>query len=347
MKRFLAMSVIGIFLLGSLSAGVIKKSKTSVKFKGFGKLITTTTNKIQGDFQREDSKKEFEGEGFMGKMMAKAFMQNGNSGQIVDLQNDKQYEINHSQKEYSVRPLEKIDWNMGQGKEAQGQDETVESRREKSNIRVIRQEFKVTKTGKEKNINGFDCQKYVVKGVTVWENTETGEQGTDSLSTIVWTTEAGRKIKNAQREEMEFQKKHLKKLGMEGVLGQEDILGTRWMGMFGSMNKGQGSHSDFSDSRFVKEMQKIKGYPVVINGKYFAIRPQKEKRKEREKNIDITDMQSVFGGLMGKAMKKGKKKKPAGREAAFSFRTEIMKIETGNVPASEFQPPQGYTKVEH
>lgn len=344
MRKQLSFFVISIFLFTSLSAGVIKESKSSVSFKSFGKFITQTKTKIQGDFQREDSKQDFEGHGFMGKMMAKAFVKAGNSGSIIDLQNMKQIQLDHSNKEFTVMPLEKMDWDKYQG---EPQEENVrEEPEEESKIRIIKQDFKVTRSGKKKTINGFKCEKYTVKWETVWENTETGEQGTDKLNTVVWTTEAGKTIKNAQKEEMAFHTKQMKKMGLDEAFGQDDILGTRWMGMFGSMNKGQGSKADFSDSKYAKEMQKIEGYPIVIDGKYYAIRPEKEGGKEKKKNVDMTDIQSVFGGLMGKAMRKNKKKSEKSG-AAFSFHTEIINIKTGDIPASEFQPPQGYTKVEH
>jgi len=336
-----------LFLASSLFGGVIKESKSSVSFRGFGTFVATSKVKIQGFRKREDTAKKFKGQGFMGKIMATAFMHNGNSGEIIDLQNMKDYRLNHSKKEFRVTPVQKMDWENAQGQPENGEEQN-QAEKEKSNIRIIRQEFKVHKTAEKKTINGFNSEKYTLKWVTVWENTETGEKGTDSLFTVVWTTKSTKEIEKAQQEEMAFTKEYMKKTGMDQAFEQSDILGMRWMGMFASMNKGQGSAYDYSDSKFAKEMKKIKGYPVLIDGKYFAIRPKtKTSAKETEEKTDISDIKSMFGGLMNKMIKKHKKaKKSSGPQVAFSYHTELLKVQTGPVPASEFQVPREYKQTD-
>jgi hypothetical protein len=92
MKKMPFFSVLIIFfLLNQLSAGVIKESKSSVSFGGFGKFITHTKAKIDGLQKREDTQKDFKGEGFMGSLMSQMFAKTGNTGEITKLQEMKIY----------------------------------------------------------------------------------------------------------------------------------------------------------------------------------------------------------------------------------------------------------------
>ena len=345
MRLILLTLMFAVLLSSSIFGGVIKSTKSTVSFEGFGKLTTKTNVKIEGLVKREDSKNSFKGKGLMGSMMSKLFFKSGHEGTILDLNNMQQIKLNHADKEYSIQPVEKPDWGKFEDSEMEDQEQETEQRDE-SKIRIIRTEFKVSNTDKTKEINDFNCGHYTVKFVTVWENTETGDQGTDSLFTNVWTTQETEDIKKAQKEEYEFAKKYMAKIGMEGVLGQDDIMGTRWLGMLGAMNKGRDRGADFSESKFVKEMQKMEGYAILIDGKYFAIRPKAEQEEEPEEKTDITDVKGMFGGLMSKALKKDKEKESKGPKAAFSYRTEVVKLKTGKVEPEDLKAPKNYTKVD-
>jgi len=192
MRSILLTLIFGVLFSSSLFSGVIKSTKSTVSSAGFGKLTTKTNVKIDGLFKREDSKNKFKGKGFMGGMMSKLFLKNDHEGSILDLENMQQIKLNHSDKEYTILPVEKPDWGKYEDGEMEEHEQETEER-EESKIRIIRTEFKVTDTGKTKEINNFKCRKYTVKFVTVWENTETGQQGTDSLFTNVWTTKEIRK----------------------------------------------------------------------------------------------------------------------------------------------------------
>ncbi len=335
------------FLLNQLGAGVIKESKSSVSFGGFGQFTTHTKSKIDGLQKREDTQKDFKGEGFMAGMMSKMFAKTGNTGEITKLQEMKIYNLNHADKQYYVTPIEKMDWQRMSDEGGREKNAYKEENEEENNIKIIRNEFKVTDTGQTKKINQFNCRKYDIMWVSEWENTETGERGTDSLHSIVWTTKLSSQLQKASAEEMNFNKKYMEKIGMPLDEVQNEILGMSWLSMYKNMNHGQGAEYKTDDAAAFKELHKITGYPVVIDGKFYLKRPKKA-GEVQQKEEPVPSLNGLFGGLMKKAMKKKAEPAPkTGAKMAFSYYTEIVEFKPASVPPKAFQVPAGYTKVEH
>jgi len=345
--QFFSFLIIFVFL-NQLAAGVVKETKSSVSFAGFGKFNTHTKSKIEGLQKREDTQKDFKGEGFMGSIMSKMFAKTGNTGEIIKLQEMKIYNLNHADKQYYVTPIEKMDWQQMSDEGAQDNEQYKEENDEQeSHIKIIRNEFKVTDTGQTKTINQFKCRKYDILWVSEWVNTETGEKGTDSLRSVVWTTKLDGQLKKASAEEMKFNKKYMEKIGMPLDELQSEILGMNWLSMYKNMNRGQGAQYKTDDAAAFKQLQKIKGYPVVIDGTFYLKRPKKTADVQKD-DEQMPSLNGLFGGLMKKAMKK-KKKKPAtanGFKMAFSYYTEIVQFKPASVPAKAFDVPAGYSEIE-
>jgi hypothetical protein len=355
MIRFLALILIVFILIGGLSAGVIKETKTSVTFKGFGKYTTTGAEKITIIKKTDDKKSDFAGEGIMGKMTGKLFFRPGSSSEITNLDLMKIFTIDHAKKEYHVRPIEKIQ-PAEQDTEESETEETAETEEEQSNIRVIRSEFKVNATGEKKTINSFPCQRFDIFWVTEWENIETKERHIDSLLTVLWTTALNSDLKKAQDEEMKFNQEYLKRIGLDMEKMQKDVLGLQWITLLKQMDPKNRNNAEIDNAQFVKEMQKIEGYPIVTDGKYYVINPQQQKQQQAQAQEQEEERQSgppappsmnkMFGGLMKKAVKKEEKpKQETGPPAALEFYTELIKYQLQDVAAAEFGVPAGYKEV--
>jgi hypothetical protein len=107
--------------------------------------------------------------------------------------------------------------------------------------------------------------------------------------------------------------------------------------------KGRPSH-DFSKA--AAEMQKIKGYPIVIDGKYFV---SSEKpagaAAEADEQPSATDVKGRLGGLLKKSLKKKPEEAAAStNEPALAYRIEVLEISTPDLGAGDFQVPVGYKK---
>ena len=317
-------------------ADVIKKTKAEVSFKEFGKFTTEQEISITSDKKLTKSKNKFKGKGVMGSTVGKMFLKSGETGEIINLGEMMIYSLNHKKKEYEIRPIEKIMADTEEGDVTSVDEDEADVEEEESSIKIIRSEFKVEETGDSKNINDFSCKKYLVSWITEWENLETGEKGTDRLATDVWTTPLTGDLKQAQEQENNFNKEYMKQLGFDVDELQQAILGTNWLSILSSMGKG-GAAPQAQGSQFSQEMNKIEGYPVVIDGKYFAKREGGEQNEEEE--AEAGDVKGMLGKFAKKAIS-GQKKDD--NEPAFTYYVEVKELKPDNVQDAAFQVPSNY-----
>jgi hypothetical protein len=330
MKRALVFSVLGLLLVASLSAGVVKQTRSEVTFKGFGTLSLESSEKLVPQDKFLDTQNEFKGKGIAGSIAAKTLLRSGRHGQIFDLANLTLTTIDFKKKQYQVEPIKPLEL-----KEAKGQPAKEEK---PSEVKITRNEFKVEDTGETKDINGFPCTRYLVSWIVDWENTQTGEKGTDKLLTDVWTTPETSDLKTAREEEMKFSQAYLQAVGLSGTALERDVLGTSWMSMLSALSPtSQRPEADMS--QFASEMKKIKGYPIVTDGKLYATSEGGPKQEQPEE-------ESGGGGLFGKLAKKVIKKKPEepSNEPALAFYTEVKSVSVESLGPQDFQVPADFKK---
>ncbi len=335
MKRISIFMLVLIFTSSVLFAGVTKKTKSEVTFKGFGTYTLVQTEKIAADKKHVESENDFKGKGLMGGLAGKLLFKSANEGELVDLSEMTVYRMDHKNKQYHKVPLLQLS-QQDMSSEEIGEQEDVKDEEEQSDIRIIRSEFKVEKTGESKTINKFSCDKYLVTWITEWENVNTGEKGTERLTTDVWTTPLSGDLQAAHEEEMAFSKAYMEKIGLDMDEVQKSILGTNWLTMFSALNQRQ-TQPDQESAQVAEEMKKIEGYPVVVDGKYFSEREGEEKQEQESQ--DITDVKNMFGGFVKKAIKKDKKKE---NEPSFAYYTELIELQKSSVDASALKVPENY-----
>ena len=334
MKKIISLAIIITLMSGITFAGVVKKTKAEVSFQEFGKFTTEQEIKITSDKKLTKSKSKFKGKGVLGATVGKMFLKSGETGEIINLAEMMITSLNHKKKEYEIRPIEKIMKDQGEG-DVVAADEVDAKEERSSNIKIIRSEFKVEETGDKKNINDFSCKKYLVTWITEWENLETGQKGTDRLSTDVWTTPLTGDILQAQEQENDFNKEYMQRLGFDVDELQQDILGTNWLSILSSMGKG-GTAPQADGPQFSQEMNKIEGYPVVIDGKYYA---KREGGEEDEEEAGAGDVKGMLGKFAKKAI--GGKKKDD-NEPTFTYYIEVEELNPESVNDTDFLVPSNY-----
>ncbi len=336
MKR----SVVFLTALAVLAApafsGVVKKSRSEVTFKGFGKLTMTQSSRLVPERQWVDSQNDFKGKGLLGGLAGKTVLRSGNFGEITDLPALTVTRLDPKKKEYTVTPIKKFEAEKAE----EGAAEEKAEKPAESDIRIIKSEFRVDDTGEALDVNGFPTKKYVVSWVVDWENVRTGEKGTNRLETDVRTTPITDAIVKTQEEEAKYFRGYMKAVGLDQEKLQQDVLGTNWMSLLDSMNAAKGRPAaSFDVSKTMAEMKKIKGYPVVIDGRY-TVTSDKPKGETAEEG---GGSKSVFGGLAKKVLKK----KPAEEgpaEPSLAYRTEILELAPANLGEADFQVPPDYKK---
>jgi hypothetical protein len=342
MKKAFIFGVLILFLAAPIFAGVVKKSKSDVTFKGFGKFSLTQSEKLTVEQKWTDTKSDFKGQGIVGGLAGKTVLKSGDTGEILDLPALSIYNLDNKKKEYTVRPIKKLTEEMA-GARAEAKEEREGKEQEaESNIKITRNELKVEDTGEMATINNFPCKKYTVTWIMEWEDVKTGDKGSSRLESLVWTTPYSSTLEKARQEEAQFSRAYLEKMGINVEKTQQDILGTSWLALLNSMNPGQ-TQAQPDTSKFVGEMKKIQGYPVVTDGKYFVTGQKVQAETEEEEQPKST--RGVFGGLAKKVLKK----KPSGtqggaQEPALTYHTEVTELSLADLGTNDFQVPAGYKK---
>ncbi|MDH7512962.1 MAG: hypothetical protein QHH14_08450 [Clostridiales bacterium] len=338
MRKTVAICAVLLILAAPGFSGVVKKTKSDITFRGFGKFSLAQSDKLTAEQRWSNMLSDFKGQGLAGGLAAKTILRSGDTGEIIDLPAATLYRLDNKKKEYTVSPIEKLKEMAGTGEEIKEEEEA------EGKVKVTKNEFKVEDTGEESTINNFPVRKYLVLWLLEWEDVETGEKGASRLETLVWTTPLNDTLEKARDEEMKFAVAYLEKLGIEAGKMEEDVLGVRWMAILDSFGQMKGRPSrDYSKA--ASEMEKIKGYPVVIDGKYF-ISGEKPAgaAAEPEEEPSATDVKGRLGGLLKKTLKKKPVATESANEPVLAYRTEVLGISTPALGAADFQVPAGYKK---
>lgn len=331
-KTTFALSVVLGVLAAPALAGVVKKSRTQVTFKGFGSLTMEQGERIAPDKKASETKTEFKGKGLLGKTLGSSLLRSGSFGEIVDLEALTVTSLDNKKKEYQTKPIEKI--QVGEASDEAGQEAETQPASE-SDIKIIRSEFKVEATGETQTLNGFPCEKYAVLWEAEWENVRTQAKGTEKMTTMVWTTPMSGDLQAAQDEEMKFSRAYLKAIGLDQDIMERSVLGGQWIQALASMNPANPAPSP-EGRQVAKEMGKIKGYPILIDGKYFSVRPEGEKQVE-EKGGGMPSLGKLAMGALKKKPKPGEENEPS-----LAYVIEILELSAAPVDASAFEIPAGY-----
>lgn len=336
MKKIIAFAGIVILAVGTASAGVTRSQKSEITFKGFGTMTMSSTDLLAADRKLSDMTADFKGKGLLGGLAGKTMFRSGHTGDFIDLAAMTTAQIDHKKKTYTVTPIEK--WAETQKQMQDAQQPNAGAEKQESAIRIVKSEFKVEDTGEAKTINGFDCKKYLALWTVEWENTETGDKGTDRLETATWTTPMTSDLQAAQAEEMTFAQAYMKAVGLDAGNFQKDVLGTQWISLLAAFDPVGGQTTMKADpGKFASEMGKIKGYPIVVDGKYFPT--PKIKKAESEPSVGGGLGGKLLGGLLKKKADPEEEKAPA-----VAFYTEVTALSVSALDPASIQVPADYKK---
>lgn len=340
MKKALISGMIVLVLAAPMLAGVVKKTKSDITFRGFGKFSLVQSEKLTPDRKWADMQSDFKGQGIAGGLAGKTVLRSGDTGEIIDLAQSTVSKLDNKKKEYTVGPIEKIKPEAEKEKtEGQKEEKPAES-----HIKITKSEFKVDDTGEESTVNNFPVRKYLVHWLTEWEDTQTGEKGSSRLETLLWTTPLNGTLQKARQEEMKFYGAYMEKVGISVPKTEEDVLGMKWLAILDAFGKTKGQpERDYSKA--AQEMQKIKGYPIVVDGQYFTTGQKAEGGEAEGGQEESKDVKGALGGLLKKTLKK----KPAdegakANEPNLTYHTEVLEISTPDLGAADFQVPAGFKK---
>jgi hypothetical protein len=267
---------------------------------------------------------------------------NDTTGQIIDLGEEKVYELDMKKKTYKVATFAELRRRMEEAKAKAEQNAQKEQTREKAaepapkenNVEI---DFDVKDTGQKKVVNGFDAHQ-VVMTVTVREKGKTLEEnGGLVLTADEWLVP---RIP-AMKEVADFDIRYAQKLYGPMIAGASAQDMAAAAALYPMMAPAIAKMRD--------EGVKMDGTPVMTVLTFEAVQSAEQAAAEQKESKPSAS--GGLGGIAGGLMRRATQKKSAesdqnqkGRTRVMSSTTEILKVVT-DVSASDVAVPAGFKEA--
>ena len=332
MKRLLICCSVALSLVavgaGAAQAEVKTRNKSQVKFEGMlgrmmgmfgGKAVkegVVSTSAVKGD---------------------RMVTLNDTTGRIVDLAEEKVYELDLKKKSYTVVTFAELRQQLKEAQEKAQRDAEKaakeEAGKEKEKATEPDQkapemdvEFDVKETGERKAIAGYDARE-VVMTITVHEKGRTIEdRGGLIVTSDMWL---GPEIP-AMRELAEFELRYWKAIAPEAPGMSPEQLATV-VAMYPLVKQAM--------DRLNREQVNMKGTPLLTVTTFDAVKSADQTAKESQSSSGGGLSGGMSGMLARKMMKKDKDEKP--RVTIFTINAETLEIAT-SVSAADLEIPAGF-----
>jgi hypothetical protein len=323
MKRLLISCAIALPVLalaGPALAEVKTREKSQVKIEG---IIGRMVNMFGGKAARE---------GIVSTVAVKGHRKatvNDATGQIIDLSEEKIYDLDMKKKTYEVTTFDELRQRMREAREKAQQDAEKEPGREREKSGEPQKEFEidfdVKETGQKKSLAGYDTRE-VIMTITVREKGKTLEDGGGFVMTAdSWL---GPQIA-ALKEVAAFDQRYWKQLQGPEAIG----MSAEQMAMIVSMYPMLKPASE----RLAKEGAKLAGTPLATTTTFEVVKSKAQLAQSAEGN------KSGGGGLSGmlarRIAKKDGEDKP--RATIFTVMSETQEVAT-SVASTDIDLPAGF-----
>ena len=315
--RFLRSCAVVLTLLavgGTASADVKNREKGQVKFEG---MLGTMTRMFGGKAASE---------GIVSTNAVKGSRKatlNDTTGRIVDLQEEKVYDLDLKKKEYTVTTFAELRKKLQEAqeraaKEARESKETAEQ--QPANEKEVEFDFDVKETGQKKSIAGYDARE-VVMTLTVREKGKTLDEGGGLVVTMdSWL---GPEIP-AVRELAEFEMKYWKAIAPEtATVSAEQMAAV--IAIYPLIKPAM--------DRLNQEKVNLKGTALATTTTFEGVKSKAQ--------MDAQSKNSGGGGLSGMLARRMMKKNDSPRATIFTINTETLEIAT-SVAAEDVAVPAGF-----
>jgi hypothetical protein len=270
------------------------------------------------------------------------------SGQIVDLDEEKVYELDVRKKTYEVVTFAELRRRMEEARRkaeesAARSSGSAEEKRGSEPQKEMDVDFDLKESGQRKNVNGYDTRE-VIMTITVREKGKTVDQsGGLVLTSNAWLAP---KI-GAMKEVAEFDRKYFEKLqGLTGI-GDAEAMATA-LAMFPGLQKAM--------ARMRSENVNLDGTPILTTVKIEGVKNPEQMSQSREDSGGAPQASvggAVLGGLRGRFGRKkeekkdekaegknseGKNSEEKNRSTIMTMQHEVLKIGRGRRRPGRIQP---------
>jgi hypothetical protein len=327
MKRLLTACAVALPLValtaGPVNAEVKTREKSAIKFEGMlGKMMGMFGGKAARD-------------GILSTTIVKGnrkVTMNDTTGQIIDLSEEKIYDLDLKKKEYKVTTFDEMRRRMKEAQERAEKDvhrEEGRTEREPEPSKSQKEyevDFNMKETGQKRQIAGHEARQ-VIMTITVREKGRTLEEGGGIVTTAdSWL---GPKIP-AMKEALDFDLRYWQKLhGGDATVSAEQMAAV--LAMFPLVANAQ--------ERMRKENVNLDGAPLATTTTFEAVKTAEQVAQETE--ADKGGGGGGLGGMLAKRMMKKDAPKP--RATIFTVNHEYQEIST-TVAATDLELPAGFTE---
>lgn len=341
-KMTVAALTIGLLAASThaLEADVKADEKSLVKFEGMlGKVVGL----FGGKAAREGVKTSLAVKGDRKVSLTDT------TGQIVDLKEEKIYELDIKKKSYKVttfaelrRQLEEAQKRAAEeAKKAQAETKTAQTKtaeaRPAESSPQFEVDFDVKESGQKKNINGFDTRE-IVMTITMREKGKTLEEsGGMMLTSNIWM---GPQIP-AMKEVMDFDIRFAKAIAGPVVAGASADEMASAMAMYPMMKDAL--------ARMRAENVKMDGTPILTSTTMDAVKSAEQAAAEaqQQQSSQSGSSSGTIGGLIGGLARRRasggntQAAAPTGRATVMTITNEVLKVAT-SVSDADLAMPAGY-----
>ncbi|MEJ2143926.1 MAG: hypothetical protein P8020_02225 [Acidobacteriota bacterium] len=328
--RIAKLLFISLFLslqLSAVRADVQVQQKSQIKFTGF-------MGKMMGMFGGRAAKE--------GLVTTEAVVGNrklsrtGDQGQIIDLDQEKVYQVDWRKKRYTVTTFDEMREQMKKAAEQmKSMSQPEESEAQKGNASDENQyevDLDTQETGQTRQINGYDTRE-VVMTITTRKKGKTLEEGGGMvMTTHLWLT----KTLSGMDEIQDFNRRYAEKISSPFVGSSPEqfaVLSGMYPAMQQAMAKYQSEEVDMSGTPVLTSM-------TIEN---VAGKEQMESQNQPEEESPKS-LGGLFGGLgkqFGKKKSEGQEDQKPGRSTVMTMTNELLSAST-NVSSDAVDIPSGF-----
>jgi hypothetical protein len=314
-----------------LDADVRSDEKTHVEFSG---MIGRMAGMLGGKAAREGLTSTVAVKGDRKATLSEA------SGQIIDLMEEKVYDLDIKKKSYRVTTFAELRKRMEEARKKTAENASKEQDKQPEpdkNQKEMEIDFNVRNTGEKKAINGFDTHQAVMTVTVREKGKKLEESGGMVLTSDMWLAP---KIA-AMKEVAEFDARYAKALYGSMLAGvSPEQLGMA-LAMYPAMKD--------AVAKMNVEGGKIDGTAILTTTTTEAVKSAAQLAEEAKGQSQDDDkavspaggISGALGGFAKKAMKKKPEGGPQARSTIFTSTHEVLKVAT-DVAAADVAIPAGF-----
>jgi len=319
MKRVFACAIVlSVVVAATLSADVKTQQKNQVKFSG---ALGTVVGLFGGKAAREGVVETVAVSG------NRKMTTTENSGQIIDLAEEKVYDLDLRNKTYKVTTFDEIRRKM---QEAQDKADKTAERSEQRKSDRPQKEYQIDvdskNTGQTRTINSFACRETITT-ITVHEKGKTLEESGGIVMTAdSWLTPT---VPGAS-EVLEFDRRYAEKLmGIDPQVAAEQMAAALAMypGFKEAMGKMRGA--------------KIDGTPILTTTTVENVKSAEQVASEQKTSSEQPAASGGLGGMLGRRLVRKKDDQQGGDKSRSTFMTmnhEVLSLSTSVDPSAVALP---------